>query len=249
MALACLLLGAAGLAACEKATHRAATSTFQDLMGRHLPEAERASELRIFVRRFPEPKTNPYLGRSLRLLADHEMRSGRAGAAAAWLEEAVRSFPDDPDLLNTLGYHYAEHGFNLDRAVQILETGVRLAEQRGGPRRKLGLIRDSLGWAYRLRGDLERAATELEEANRLAPGVPALREHLADTCRARGEHARAAAIYLELYLQGGAADARLRGLLEAIGREGGATVRRFIAAQLHDGRRGGDDGKPGGASR
>lgn len=234
-ALAWLLLAAMGLAACEKSTHRAAIRTFQDLMSRHLPAEQRATELRAFVRRFPEAKTNPYLGRALRLLSEHELRSGRAGAAAAWLEEAVRSFPDDPDLLNSLGYLYAERGFNLDRAVAILERAIRLAEERGESDRRLGFIKDSLGWACRGRGDLERAAAVLEEANRLAPGVPVLREHLADTCRARGEHARAATLYLELYLEGGARDTRLRALLEAIGREGGAPVRRFIASRLRGG--------------
>jgi tetratricopeptide (TPR) repeat protein len=234
-ALAWLLLAAAGLPACEKTTHRLATRAFQDLMGRHLPAEERAAGLRIFVRRFPEPKTNPYLGRALALLADHETRTGRPGAAASWMEEAARAFPDDPDALNALGYHYARHGFNLDRAVGILETAVRLAERRGDAPRKRGFIKDSLGWALRVRGDLQRASAELEEADRLAPGVPILREHLADTCRARGEHRRAAAIYLDLYLQDGGRDDRLRGLLEAITREGGPAVERFVAARLRDG--------------
>jgi tetratricopeptide (TPR) repeat protein len=188
-ALLGLLAATLWFPACEKATHRKATVAFEELMARGSLPGQRAEELRAFVRRYPRPKTNPFLRRALLLLAEHERRSGRAEEAASWFEAAVSAFPDDPDLLNALGYHYALNGIRLDRAVAVLETALRLAEERGDGPRRIAFIRDSLGWACRARGDLDRAVRELEEADRLAPGVPVIQEHLADVHRALGQGA------------------------------------------------------------
>ncbi|HEU4402383.1 MAG TPA: tetratricopeptide repeat protein, partial [Candidatus Polarisedimenticolia bacterium] len=217
-----LLLSVLILVACEKETHRASRREYQEIMARALPAAEQAKALESFVERYPEPKTNSNLARACRTLAEYHARADHPDIAASWYERALRADPDDPDLLNALGYHYARNGLNLDRAVSVLETATRLAEERRYSARRQGLIKDSLGWAYRARGDLPLAVAFLEEACRLAPGVPIVREHLADTYRAIGERDKAVAIYLDLYLQGRATDTRLRGVLGEIGREGGA---------------------------
>ncbi len=221
--------------ACEKETHRAARREFQSLMARGLPPAEQAASLEGFVQAFPEPKTNPYLVRACSMLAEHHARGGRPDIAASWYERAVRASPDDPDLLNALGYHYARNAMNLDRAVSVLETAVRLAEERGYPPRRVGLIKDSLGWCYKVRGDLPLAVALLEEACRLAPGVPILRTHLADAYRALGEPSKAVAIYLDLYLEGRGTDAQIRETLTEIGHDGGAPLSREIQARIEAG--------------
>ncbi len=236
-ALALLALAAACLAVCEKETHRAARREFQELMGRGLAAEAQAAALEAFVERFPEPKTNPYLARACNLLAEHHARAGRPDIAASWYERALRAAPDDPDLLNALGYHYARHALNLDRAVTVLETAARLAEERHYPDRRQGFIKDSLGWAYRVRGDLPQAIPVLEEAARLAPGVPIIREHLADAYRAIGERERAVAIYLDLYLGTRGTDARLRQVLADLGREGGPPAVNDVARRLEAGLR------------
>jgi dienelactone hydrolase/Flp pilus assembly protein TadD len=231
-----LLLALVALVSCEKETLRAARTEFQSIMGRNVEPAAQAAELESFVARYPEPKTNPYLVRACSILAEYHSRGGQPDIAASWYERAVRATPNDPDLLNALGYLYAAHGMNLDRAVSVLESAVRLAEERGLPRRRQGFIKDSLGWAYRMRGDLPLAVALLEEADRLAPDVSIVREHLADAYRAIGEREKATAILLDLYLQGRATDARLRKTLTEIGQEAGPALARELDRRIALGR-------------
>ncbi len=234
LAALCLLVLAS---ACEKETHRAARNAFQDILAADLGADARAAALEAFVRDYPERKTNPHLLRACGLLADHHARAGRADIAASWYERAIRADPDDPDLLNALGYHYARNRMNLDRAVTVLEQAVRLAEERQYPARRLGFIKDSLGWAYRMRGDLPLSVALLEEAARLVPDVPIVQEHLADAYHAIGERDRAVSIYLDLYLKGRAIGAGLRDTLRALGREGGPAYARDVERRIEEGRR------------
>ncbi|MFQ5877606.1 MAG: serine aminopeptidase domain-containing protein [Acidobacteriota bacterium] len=233
---AAVALGAALLAgACEKKTHREARREFQSLTARRLPESERVELLEQFVRRYPEPKTNPYLVRACRLIAAFHDREKRPDLAASWYERALRVRPDDPDLLNALGYHYARHGMNLDRAVAVLQRAVLLAQERRYAARRQGLFKDSLGWAHRMRGELPRAVALLEEACRLAPDVRILKEHLADAYRALGERDRALEIYLRLYLDGRGTDTRLKEILTSLGREGGPATTRDVVRRIREG--------------
>jgi tetratricopeptide (TPR) repeat protein/dienelactone hydrolase len=236
--VACVVLAALlSHLACEKETHRAARRAFQDILARDLSSADQARDLEEFVRAYPEPKTNPNLVRACGILADYHSRAGRPDIAASWYERAVRASPDDPDLLNALGYHYARNRMNLDRAVSVLETAVHLAEERQYAPRRQGFIKDSLGWAYRMRGDLPLAVALLEEASRLAPGVAVIQEHLADVYRALGEKDRAVATYLELYLKGRGTDPALRDTLRAIGREGGRDYAKEVDRRIEAGLR------------
>jgi dienelactone hydrolase len=220
---------------CEKETHRTARREFQSLIGRGLPPDELAAALESFVQAYPEAKTNPHLARACGMLAEHHARGARPDIAASWYERAVLASPDDPDLLNALGYHYARNRMNLDRAVSVLEIAVRLAEERKYSPRRLGFIKDSLGWCYRVRGDLPLAVALLEEACRLAPGVPILRSHLADAYRTLGERGKAIGIYLDLYLEGRGTDAPIRQTLTEIGLEGGPSLSREIRARIEAG--------------
>ena len=231
---AALMLVALALA-CEKETQRAARKAFQEILARDRPAAEQAAALETFVQDFPEPKTNPYLTRACSMLAGYHARAGRADIAASWYERAIRADPDDPDLLNALGYHYARNGMDLDRAVSVLEEAVRLAEKRRLAARRQGFIKDSLGWAYRMRGDLPLAVALLEESSRLAPGTPIIRQHLADAYRAIGERDKAVSVYLELYLAGRGTNAGLRGTLHALGREGGPAYARQVGRRIAQG--------------
>jgi dienelactone hydrolase/Flp pilus assembly protein TadD len=225
------------LPACEKKTHRDSRREYQSLMSAPMSEDDRAEALEAFIRRFPETKTNPNLVRACQHLAQYHARAGRHDLATSWYERAVRARPDDPDSLNRLGYHYANRGTNLDRAVEVLELAVRLAEERGYPDRRQGFFNDSLGWAYRMRGDLPRAVELLEEAGRLAPGVPILREHLAEAYRASGEPDRAIDLYLQLFLETRGTEPRYRIGMMAIGEEGGPDLTRRIEQHIDKGLR------------
>ncbi|MEE9291823.1 MAG: tetratricopeptide repeat protein [Acidobacteriota bacterium] len=225
------------LAACEKQTHRDSRRRFQEITSEAMSDDARARALEEFVHRYPEPKTNPNLARACQALAHYHARRGRADIASSWYERALRAHPGDPDLLNRLGYHYARAGMNLDRAVEVLELAVRLAEERGYSERRQGFFKDSLGWAYRMRGDLPRAVALLEEACRLAPGVAILREHLAEVYRALGEHKRAGEIYLELYIEGRGTTSRFHAHLMSMAEQKGPSAVARLERRIRKGLR------------
>ena len=87
--------------------------------------------------------------------------------------DALDLVPDQPFVLNYLGYSWVDQGVNLDRAYALIERAVDL-------RPNDGYIIDSLGWAlYRL-GRYEDAVLHLERAVELRPEDPTLNEHLGD---------------------------------------------------------------------
>ena len=100
-------------------------------------------------------------------------RLGEWSRAEADFLHALELEPDQPLVLNYLGYSWVEQGRNLDEARTMIEKAVEL---RPGD----GYIVDSLGWvAYRL-GDFEEAARHLELAVELVPGDPIINDHLGD---------------------------------------------------------------------
>ncbi|MSP66632.1 MAG: tetratricopeptide repeat protein [Alphaproteobacteria bacterium] len=87
--------------------------------------------------------------------------------------KALKLQPEQPLVLNYLGYSWVEQGINLDRAKQMIERAVQL-------RPNDGYIVDSLGWAlYRL-GDYDRAVQQLERAVELRTEDAVINDHLGD---------------------------------------------------------------------
>lgn len=86
---------------------------------------------------------------------------------------ALELEPDQPLVLNYLGYTWVEQRHNLDEARTMIEKAVELRPDDG-------YIVDSLGWvAYRL-GDFEEAVRQLERAVELQAGDPIINDHLGD---------------------------------------------------------------------
>lgn len=93
--------------------------------------------------------------------------------AEADFQRALRLQPDQPLVLNYLGYSWVDRGLHLDEAFKMLRKAVALRPEDG-------FIVDSLGWAdYRL-GDYDGAVKELERAIALKPGDPTINDHLGD---------------------------------------------------------------------
>jgi tetratricopeptide (TPR) repeat protein len=86
---------------------------------------------------------------------------------------ALELFPDRPEVLNYLGYTWADKGLNLDQALGMIQKAVDL-------RPNDGYIVDSLGWAHYMLGDYEEAVTHLERAVSLSPEDAVLNDHLGD---------------------------------------------------------------------
>lgn len=86
---------------------------------------------------------------------------------------ALELEPDQPLVLNYLGYSWVEQGVELERAKAMIETAV-------AKRPEDGYITDSLGWVLFRLGDYEGAVVHLERAVVLEPGDPVINDHLGD---------------------------------------------------------------------
>ncbi|HEY9080272.1 tetratricopeptide repeat protein [Magnetovibrio sp.] len=87
--------------------------------------------------------------------------------------QALEFEPDQPLVLNYLGYSWIDQGLHLDRALKMIEKAVDL-------RPRDGYIVDSLGWGlYRL-GQFDEAVKKLERAVMLRPADPVINDHLGD---------------------------------------------------------------------
>ena len=86
---------------------------------------------------------------------------------------ALEISPDEPMVLNYLGYSMIEKKINLQEALAMVKKAVDL-------RPNDGYIIDSLGWAYFQLGDFEQAVNEIERAVEIIPADPIIAEHLGD---------------------------------------------------------------------
>ena len=86
---------------------------------------------------------------------------------------ALRLKPDQPYVLNYLGYSWVDKGINLARARKMIERAVEL-------RPNDGYIVDSLGWVLYQLGEYPSAARHLERAVELRPQDPTINDHLGD---------------------------------------------------------------------
>ncbi|MEJ5018573.1 tetratricopeptide repeat protein [Ochrobactrum vermis] len=87
--------------------------------------------------------------------------------------KALELYPDQPQVLNYLGYSWVDRGQNLDEALGMIKKAVELRPQDG-------YIVDSLGWAYYMLGRYPEAVVELEKAVKLRPEDPTINDHMGD---------------------------------------------------------------------
>jgi tetratricopeptide (TPR) repeat protein len=87
--------------------------------------------------------------------------------------KALELFPNQPQVMNYLGYSWVDMNRNLEEGLDLIRKAVDL-------RPSDGYIVDSLGWAYYRLGRFEEAVTELERAVSLKPDDPVLNDHLGD---------------------------------------------------------------------
>lgn len=87
--------------------------------------------------------------------------------------KALELQPNQPFVLNYLGYSWVEQGRNYDRAQEMIRKAVSL-------RPNDGYIIDSLGWVYYQLGKYDDAVAELERAVEYRPEDPVINDHLGD---------------------------------------------------------------------
>jgi tetratricopeptide (TPR) repeat protein len=100
-------------------------------------------------------------------------RSKQWPKAEADFKKALELFPEQPMVLNYLGYSWVDQGLNLEESFRLLRRAVELRPQDG-------YIIDSLGWAHYRLGRFDEALKELEKAIELKPGDPVINDHLGD---------------------------------------------------------------------
>ena len=100
-------------------------------------------------------------------------RSGQWKLSEADLLHALELKPDQPLVLNYLGYSWIDKGENLERGLKMIEKAVELRPEDG-------YIVDSLGWAHYRLGDYASAVQYLEKAIELVPEDPTINDHLGD---------------------------------------------------------------------
>ncbi|MCK6418814.1 MAG: tetratricopeptide repeat protein [Alphaproteobacteria bacterium] len=112
-------------------------------------------------------------------------RLGDWTRAEADLKAALEYRPDEPMVLNYLGYSWAEKGLHLQESLKLLERAAMLAPNDGA-------IMDSLGWVYYRLGAYDKALPLLEKAIALMPYDPVINDHLGDVywCADRKVEAR-----------------------------------------------------------
>jgi tetratricopeptide (TPR) repeat protein len=93
--------------------------------------------------------------------------------AEADMQKALALYPEQPHVLNYLGYSWIDQGVHLDDGMSMIKRSV---EQRPDD----GYIVDSLGWAYYRLGNNDEAVKNLERAVELKPVDPTINDHLGD---------------------------------------------------------------------
>jgi tetratricopeptide (TPR) repeat protein len=111
-------------------------------------------------------------------------RAGQWPRAEADLQRALALQPEQPLVLNYLGYSWIDRGVHLDEALKMIQRAVDL-------RPNDGYIVDSLGWAYYRLSDVGNATKLLERAIELLPEDPTINDHLGDAYWQAGRLAEA----------------------------------------------------------
>jgi tetratricopeptide (TPR) repeat protein len=86
---------------------------------------------------------------------------------------ALELEPEQPFVLNYLGYSWVDQGMRLDEARDMLDRAVALRPDDG-------FIVDSVGWVHYRLGEYPQAVESLERAVELEPGDPVINDHLGD---------------------------------------------------------------------
>jgi tetratricopeptide (TPR) repeat protein len=93
--------------------------------------------------------------------------------AEADMKKALELSPEQPYVLNYLGYSWIDQGLNLDAGMKMLKRATELRPDDGA-------ITDSVGWAYYRLGQYDKAVEWLERASEQKGDDATIVEHLGD---------------------------------------------------------------------
>ena len=105
-------------------------------------------------------------------------------AAEPYFLQALEIAPDEPRLLNHLGYNWIVIGSRPDEGFELVSRAAELEPANGA-------ILDSLGWGHFKQGRIEEAVRWLERAVERSPSDPTINWHLGDAYAAAGRNLEA----------------------------------------------------------
>ena len=100
-------------------------------------------------------------------------RLGDDKSSDADLLKSLSIKPEDPYVLNYLGYSWLERGYKIQKAISMLDKAYD--QKKNDP-----FIIDSVGWGYYLVGDFINAENFLRKAIQLMPKDPIVNDHYGD---------------------------------------------------------------------
>ncbi|MBM4073047.1 MAG: tetratricopeptide repeat protein [Planctomycetes bacterium] len=89
------------------------------------------------------------------------------------MKKALELSPEQPHVLNYLGYSWIDQGINLDEGMKMLQRATELRPDDGA-------ITDSVGWAFYRLGQYDKAVEWLERAAEQKGDDATIIEHLGD---------------------------------------------------------------------
>ncbi len=119
---------------------------------------------------------------------------GNPHQAIVDLRAALEKRPDDPHILNALGYTLLEYGGSLEEARELLEKAIRLKPDDAA-------VLDSYGWLQFKLGKVSEALTYLQRAYAKAPDLE-IAYHLGEVYWALKRYDKAREIWLRGFEEG-----------------------------------------------
>jgi tetratricopeptide (TPR) repeat protein len=148
-----------------------------DTLRRDEKWAEASAAYDAAIALVPKPDANHWTLFYSRGIAQERLKNW-AGFEAD-LRKALALQPDQPQVLNYLGYSFVDRGINLDEALGMIERAVKAEPDSG-------YIIDSLAWAYFRLGRYTDAMVPMEKASLLEPVDAIVTDHLGDVYWANG---------------------------------------------------------------
>ncbi|MBL6613346.1 MAG: tetratricopeptide repeat protein [Reyranella sp.] len=155
----------------EKPDRIDAALTLADLLRgkERYPEAVQAYDTAIMrIRNLEERHWSVFFGRGIVL-----ERTKQWPKAEADMKKALELSPEQPHVLNYLGYSWIDQGINLDEGMKMLQRATELRPDDGA-------ITDSVGWAFYRLGQYDKAVEWLERAAEQKGDDATIVEHLGD---------------------------------------------------------------------
>jgi tetratricopeptide (TPR) repeat protein len=109
-----------------------------------------------------------YFGRGIAL-----ERTKQWPKAEVDMKKALELSPEQPHVLNYLGYSWVDQGLHLEQGMKMLMQATALRPDDGA-------ITDSVGWAFYRVGQFDKAVEWLERASEQKGDDPTITEHLGD---------------------------------------------------------------------